>query len=71
MADNESPKGRILRVANTLDGHSHVQLDNGPVNTITIMTRSEDLPELLASDLKLIRAHLMTRGPNHFRKKGG
>jgi len=66
-----SPRGRVLKVKVNPDGTSRVVLDNGPFNTITIHCQTVTLYDLLSSDLKLIRAHLMTRHPGHFRKKKG
>jgi hypothetical protein len=66
----QDPTGRILKITPTLAGTHHVQIDNGPVHTITVVCHSEDLPALLGTDLKAIRDHLMTRRPGHFRKKG-
>lgn len=66
----QPPEGRILKVKRALDGLSSVQLDNGIPHTITIVTRTEVLHELLGTDLADIRAHLMSRQPGHFRRKG-
>jgi len=65
------PRGRVLQIKVNPDGTSRVVLDNGPVKTITIHCQTVTLHDLLSSDLKLIRAHLMTRHPGHFRKKKG
>jgi hypothetical protein len=65
----QPPEGQILKVQNHNSGLSTVQLDNGVPHTITIVSRTEVLHELLATDLADIRAHLMTRQPGHFRKK--
>jgi hypothetical protein len=63
------PEGRILETRQSLDGLSSVKIDNGPLHTITILTRTEDLEPLLGTDLADIRAHLMTRRSGHFRSK--
>lgn len=64
-----SPRGRILRITNHNDGTSRVQLDNGADKTITIVSHSEDLQDLLSHDMKAIHAHVMTSYPGKFRKK--
>jgi hypothetical protein len=69
MVAKPDPKGRLLKTAHHVDGTSMAVLDNGATSTITIMCHSETLPDLLASDLAAIQAHLMTRAPGHFRKK--
>jgi hypothetical protein len=69
MPSETDPKGRILNQKYLMDGTSLVVLDNGPVATITITCLTEQLQDLLASDLPAIRAHLMTRRPGHFRRK--
>lgn len=66
---NPSPEGQILAVKHSLDGFSQVTLDNGIPYRLHILTRAEDFPILLSSDLQAIRAHLLTRGPGHFRSK--
>lgn len=70
VSTDDDQKGTILKVKPHTNGTHSVVLDNGPVRTISIITRSDQLPELLASDTKAIREHLMTRKPGHFRKKG-
>ncbi len=70
MPSTDDPKGRLLKASHLTDGTSRIVLDNGAVRTITITCHSEQLPGLLGSDLRQIRAHLMTRAPGHFRKKG-
>lgn len=70
MSESADPKGRILRVSHHADGTSRVILDNGVVNTITIVTHSELLPGLLGQDMRAIRDHLMTRKAGHFRSGG-
>jgi hypothetical protein len=67
--EQPNPLGRILKTSNHLDGTSLVVLDNGVVDTITILCYSEQLPGLLGSDLPAIRAHLMTRAPGRYRQK--
>jgi hypothetical protein len=63
------PEGKVLKVNHALDGYSTVRLDNGIPHTLTILTRSEDFPALMGSDLADIRAHLMSRHTGHFRSK--
>jgi hypothetical protein len=63
------PEGQILKVQQHWDGLSSVKLDNGVPHTISILTRTENLADLLGTDLAEIRAHLMTRRPGHFRSK--
>lgn len=69
MSEPQSPLGRILKVTDHQDGTSRVVLDNGSVHTITIVTHSELLPELLGQDMPAIREHLLTRKAGHFRSK--
>lgn len=69
MSESQDPKGKILKVTHHNDGTSRVVLDNGVVNTITIVTHSETLPELLGIDMRAIREHLLTRRPGHYRKR--
>ncbi len=71
MTDQKPLRGRILRATHHQDGTSHLILDNGPVRTITIVTFSEDLPALIGAGSHELHAHLLTRKPGHFRKKGG
>lgn len=63
------PEGQILKVTRNPDGLSTVRLDNGIPHTLTLITRTEVLGDLLGTDLAEIRAHLMTRQPGHFRRK--
>jgi hypothetical protein len=65
----QPPEGKMLSVKNHWDGLSVVKVDNGVPHTISILTRTEVLGDLLSSDLTEIRAHLMTRHPGHFRSK--
>ena len=69
MNIEQDPRGNLLSFRHQMDGTSRVVLDNGPFRTITIHCHTDQLQDLLASDLKAIRAHLMTRAPDHFRKK--
>lgn len=62
-------KGNLLTVKQHWDGLSSVKLDNGIPHTLTILTRTESLGDLLGTDLAEMRAHLMTRHPGHFRSK--
>jgi hypothetical protein len=64
-----SPLGRILNLHHHPDGTSDVVLDNGADKTITIVTLSERLPDLLAEDMPKLRAHLMSRHSDHFIRK--
>lgn len=66
---SKPPEGQILKVQNHWDGLSSVKLDNGVPHTITILTRTEELHNLLGTDLADIREHVMTRKPGHFRSK--
>jgi hypothetical protein len=66
---SKPPEGQILKVSNQWDGLSSVRLDNGIPHTLTLITRTEVLADLLGTDLAEIRAHLMTRQPGHFRRK--
>lgn len=68
---SKTPEGNLLAVKPDMAGHHLVTLDNGPVQTITIMANSEDLSALLGSDLAAIRGHLMSRQAGHFRRKPG
>jgi hypothetical protein len=65
----QKPEGRILKVQRDLSEFSRVILDNGTTNTITILSRPDQLPGLLDQDMDEIREHLMTHKPGHFRKK--
>lgn len=69
MSEQQDPKGRILKTSHHPDGTSRVVLDNGVVDTITIVTHSEDLAALLSQDMRTIREHLLTRRNGHFRSK--
>ncbi len=64
------PEGRVLNVKHLNSGLSEVQVDNGLLHTFTVVTRTEDLHTLLGLDMAEIRAHLMSRQPGHFRRKG-
>jgi hypothetical protein len=66
---NPEPLGRVLKVRQDLSPLSQVILDNGPTGTITILSRPDQLPGLLDSDLAAIHEHLLTRKPGRFRKK--
>jgi hypothetical protein len=65
------PRGQVLKVRSRLDGMSTVQVDNGPFQTVTLHTRTEDLGALVTADLPALVEHLMTRKPGHFWKKAG
>lgn len=65
----DTQKGRILKVTPHINGTHSVKVDNGPVRTINIITRSDQLPGLLAADMAAIVDHMMTRRPGHFRRK--
>lgn len=69
QATESSPLGRILRQTHHNDGTSRLVLDNGVTDTITIVTHSERLPDLLGQDMQAIRAHLMTRAPGHYARR--
>jgi hypothetical protein len=69
MSTGKEPLGKLLKITPHMDGTHTVILDNGPVSTLTIVTLSADLAELLGTDLSTVRDHLMTRRPNHFRVK--
>lgn len=71
MSNNteESPLGNILKTTHNMDGTSQVRIDNGPTHTITIVTHTELLGDLTATDMRSIRDHLMSRKPGHFRVK--
>ncbi len=62
-------EGRILKVVKDTGSLSKVVVDNGVTHTITILSRPDQLPDLLASDMDAIREHLVTRKPGRFRKK--
>ena len=66
---SQEPEGRILKVVRDTSSLSKVILDNGVTSTITILSRPDQLPALLESDMREIRLHLHSRGPGHFRKK--
>jgi hypothetical protein len=66
---SKPPEGQPLQVKHNMDGLTQVKLDNGVPHAITILTRTEDFPALMGSDLAAIREHLMTRKPGHFRSK--
>lgn len=63
------PLGQVLQIRSRLSGMSAVKLDNGPFETLTIHTRTEELGNLLAEDQRALREHLMSRKPGHFRTK--
>ena len=69
MSESNDPRGRVLKVQNRLDGMSSVVLDNGISNTITVHVFTEDLHNILQSDLRGLWEHINTRKPGHFRKK--
>jgi hypothetical protein len=69
MSTDSSPLGQILSIKNLSDGTTRVKIDNGIVNTITITCHAEQLQDLLATDMKELRDHMMTRKPGHFRRK--
>ena len=64
-----SPKGRVLATSFSLDGHSTVELDNGPYLRARILCRTETLADLLAIQGSEIIDHITTRKPGHFRGK--
>jgi hypothetical protein len=66
---DDGTKGTVLSLTPHLDGTSLIKLDNGPARTINIVTLSSAVSDLLNADTKLIREHLMTRRPGHFRRK--
>jgi len=66
---NRAQLGRILKIQRDLSPLSRVILDNGLTGTITIASRPDQLPDLLASDLAAIHEHLMTRKPGRWRVK--
>lgn len=63
------PKGQILRTLYHNDGHSTLVLDNGPARTVQILTRTEQLHELLGVKGSDLIEHITTRRPGHFRTK--
>jgi hypothetical protein len=65
------PLGRVLKVKRDTSALSQVILDNGLIGTITILSRPDQLPALLNSDLVAIHEHLLSRKPGHFRVKRG
>jgi hypothetical protein len=71
MPTQNDPRGRVLKVTRNLDGYSQVKVDNGPVKTITIHCLTEQLGDLLSTDMDKLRTHLLTRQPGHFRRKPG
>ncbi len=70
MKDPKDPRGNLLKVKHLMSGHTKVTIDNGPFSTITVVTPTELLSDLLDTGTDQIREHLMTRKPGHFRKKG-
>ena len=67
---SKPPEGKVLSVKRLTSGLSEVQVDNGIPHTFTVVTRTENLGDLLSADLAEIRAHLHSRQPGHFRRKG-
>jgi len=71
LSRNSNPalEGRILKVTRNTEGLARVTLDNGLTGTITILSRNDQLPDLLDADLAAIREHLVTRKPGRLRVK--
>lgn len=63
--------GRVLRVQRDTSPLAKLILDNGAIGTITILSRNDQLPGLLESDLAAIHEHLITRKAGRLRKKEG
>ncbi len=61
--------GRILAIQQTVDGYPQIQLDNGPVRRINLVTPQDVFPVLTAADMQDIHAHLMTKTQGRYRRK--
>lgn len=71
MPSNPELLGRVLKVKQDTSALAQVVLDNGVTGTITILSRPDQMPDLMAADMAAIHEHLTTRKPGRFRKKPG